>query len=60
MAMEPVAEVVTGKERPANGTFFEIWNGRNDRGEVVANGVYFYSLHLEGEGVFWGKFIVMD
>ncbi len=60
MAMEKVAEVVSGKERPAIGTFFEIWNGRNDRGEVVANGVYFYSLQLEGEGVFWGKFIVMD
>lgn len=59
-AMEVVAEVVSGKARPGAGTYFEIWNGRNGRGEVVANGVYFYSVQLDGEGTYWGKFIVMD
>ncbi len=59
-AMEPVAVVVQDKERPGPGVFFEVWNGRNSRGEVVANGVYFYSLKLDGDGIYWGKFIVMD
>jgi hypothetical protein len=59
-AMELVAEVVSQKERPFAGQFAEVWNGRNLRGEVVANGVYFYRLDLEGEGVFWGKVMVLD
>jgi hypothetical protein len=59
-AMELVAEVVSQKERPFAGQFAEVWNGRNLRGEVVANGVYFYRLDLEGEGVFWGKLMVLD
>ncbi|HHL72613.1 MAG TPA: hypothetical protein ENJ29_08895 [Bacteroidetes bacterium] len=59
-AMDLVAEVVTGKPRTAGGSYFELWNGRNDRGEVVANGVYFYSVELEGDAVLWGKFMVMN
>lgn len=59
-AMELVAEVVSAKPRPAHGTFFEEWDGRNRRGEIVANGVYFYSVQLDGDGVYWNKFIVMD
>ncbi len=59
-AMSKVADVVSQKSRPANGSFFETWNAQNYRGEIVANGVYFYSVALEGDGVYWGKFIVMD
>jgi hypothetical protein len=59
-AMELVAEVVSQKERPVAGQFAEIWNGRNNRGDVVANGVYFYRLELESEGMFWGKVMVLD
>jgi len=59
-AMELVAEVVNGKSRPANGSFFEVWDGRTDSGMQVANGVYFYSVKLAGDGTYWGKFIVMD
>jgi photosystem II stability/assembly factor-like uncharacterized protein len=59
-AMELVAEVVNNKERPVKGQYDEVWNGRNRRGAVVANGVYFYRLDLEGEGTFWGKVMVLD
>ncbi|MGH7600272.1 MAG: hypothetical protein ACREOI_28295 [bacterium] len=59
-AMELVAEVVDQKDRPVAGQYAEVWNGRNHRGEVVANGVYFYRLDLEGEGTFWGKVMVLD
>lgn len=58
-ALELVATVVEGKARPA-GDFSEAWNGRNDRGDVVANGVYFYRLDLEGEGSFWGKVMILN
>jgi len=59
-AMELVAEVVSQKERPVAGQFAEIWNGRNTRGEIVANGVYFYRIDLASEGTFWGKVMVLD
>ncbi len=59
-AMELVAEVVSQKERPITGQYAEIWNGRNTRGDIVANGVYFYRIDLEGEGAFWGKVMVLD
>jgi len=59
-AMELVAEVASQKERPIAGQFAEIWNGRNTRGDIVANGVYFYRIDLAGEGTFWGKVMVLD
>ena len=59
-AMELVAEVVSQKERPVAGQYAEIWNGRNTRGDLVANGVYFYRIDLQGEGTFWGKVMVLD
>lgn len=59
-AMEVVAEVCRNVARPGNGSFSEIWNGNNQRGEKVANGVYFYSVELEGDGTYWGKVMVLD
>ena len=59
-AMELVAEVVSQKERPLAGQYAEIWNGRNTRGDIVANGVYFYRVDLASEGTFWGKVLVLD
>jgi flagellar hook assembly protein FlgD len=52
--------VVNQKDQPVAGQHSEIWDGRNRRGQVVANGVYFYRLELEGEGTFWGKVMVLD
>jgi len=59
-AMELVAAVAHKKARPVAGQYAEVWNGRNTRGEIVANGVYFYRVDLTGEGVFWGKVMVLD
>jgi len=59
-AMELVAEIVSQKDRPIAGQYAEIWNGRNNRGDIVANGVYFYHLELAGEGAYWGKVMVLD
>jgi len=59
-AMDLVAEVANGVPRPANGSFAEIWNGKNRRGDKVANGVYFYSIEMQGDGTYWGKVMVLD
>jgi hypothetical protein len=59
-AMDLVAEVANNVSRPAGGSFSEIWNGRNQRGDVVANGVYFYCVELDGDGTYWGKVMVLD
>lgn len=59
-AMDMVQEVVTQKSRTHAGSFFELWDGRNSRGEIVANGVYFFSVELSDDSIFRGKFIVMD
>lgn len=37
-----------------------VWTGRNDLGNQVANGVYFYRVQVSGEGTYWGKVIVVD
>ncbi len=59
-AMDLVAEVVARKSRPVAGNYFEVWDGKNYRGDTVANGVYFYRVELAGEGAQWGKLIVLD
>ena len=59
-AMDLVADIVSDKPRSAPGNYAEIWNGKNYRGDPVANGVYFYRVELEGEGVYWGKVMVLN
>ena len=36
-----------------------IWNGRNEYGDQVANGVYFCRLYLNGE-YYWTKLAVVN
>ncbi|MBN2007946.1 hypothetical protein JW960_01225 [candidate division KSB1 bacterium] len=59
-AMELVATVVENKSRPAGGDFAEIWNGRTSKGDLLANGPYFYQLVLDGDGTYWGKILILD
>lgn len=59
-SMRLVAEAVTDRERPAAGDYAELWDGRNDFGEAVANGVYFYRIDVTGGKSRWGKVIVMN
>ncbi|RMF68850.1 MAG: hypothetical protein D6743_02810 [Calditrichaeota bacterium] len=59
-SMQHVRTVVEDVFRPANGDFYEIWDGTDSTGRQVANGVYFYRLQLDGEGTFWGKLIVLN
>ncbi|MFC1477027.1 FlgD immunoglobulin-like domain containing protein [candidate division KSB1 bacterium] len=58
--MNPVKTVVSGKSRFNPGSYAEAWDGTNNWGQMVANGVYFYKMEISGEGTFWGKIIVMN
>jgi len=46
--------------RPNAGDWSETWNGRNARGDIVANGVYIYHLEKSGQGSHWGKIMILD
>ncbi len=59
-AMDLVSTAIKDKPRPANGDFAEAWNGRTENGDLLANGVYFYQLTLDGDGTYWGKIIILD
>ncbi len=37
----------------------EIWNGRDDENNVVANGVYFYRVKIGNDEPLWGKVLVL-
>ncbi|MFC1729292.1 hypothetical protein ACFL6I_03050 [candidate division KSB1 bacterium] len=55
-----VKSVVNRQMRTVSGPHAEAWDGTNNWGRMVANGVYFYKLHIDGKGAFWGKIIVMN
>ena len=57
--MNLVASVIQDKVRSVPGDYSEVWNGRNDVGDIVANGVYFYKLEISGRGALWGKVMVV-
>jgi len=63
-AMDLVSEVVVNEPLPDpgvdEGSYSIPWDGRNQRGEIVANGVYFFRVELEGGGASWGKVMVLD
>ena len=59
-AMDLVTTVAEDKSMPGPGDFSEVWNGRNDYGDQVANGVYFYSVDLDGDGTYWGKIMIVN
>lgn len=37
----------------------DIWDGRNDKGVIVANGVYFYNIKFSTGEDWWGKVVVI-
>ncbi|MDZ7315310.1 MAG: hypothetical protein ONB24_04220 [candidate division KSB1 bacterium] len=59
-ALDLVATVCEHKFRPGPGDYAEVWDGRNEYRDEAANGVYFYSVTVEGEGTFWGKILLVN
>ncbi|UCE18020.1 MAG: hypothetical protein JSV84_14325 [Gemmatimonadota bacterium] len=58
-ALDHVRTLVDGKFR-GPGDFSEIWDGRNEGGEVVANGVYYYVVEKAEDGTAHGKIVILD
>ena len=56
-AMNLVREIRAG-QRMGGTEYDEIWNGRNDQDEVVANGTYFFKVDANGQTE-WGKIVVI-
>lgn len=59
-AMDLVATVIEDEYRAGPADYAEIWNGRNDYGDIVANGAYFYSVGIEGDNTYWGKILIVN
>ena len=58
--MRLVRTVVVDKNRTVAGSYAELWDGRNDVGDVVANGVYFFKISFSHGDPMWGKVIVAN
>jgi len=59
-AMDLVSTIVNNAYRHGPADYSDVWNGRNEYGDSVANGVYFYKVDLEGDGVYWGKLMIVN
>lgn len=58
--MNPVRTVIQNATRSGANESFSIWDGKNDAGYVIANGVYFYRVEVDSDTPFWGKIILMQ
>jgi hypothetical protein len=59
-AMDLVKTITEDEYYPQAGDYNVAWDGRNDYGDMVANGVYFYSVEIESDGTYWGKVMVIN
>jgi hypothetical protein len=48
------------KSQPGGEELWEYWDGKNDQGAVVANGVYFYKIKIDKGTEAFGKIVVLD
>ncbi len=58
--MNPVRTVIQNAIRTSPDVLYTIWDGKNDNGYQVANGVYFYRVEVEGDKDLWGKIMVLQ
>jgi hypothetical protein len=58
-SMQPVRTLLQNANRRGGQEYDEVWNGRSDKNAVVANGVYFYRVEIEGQSPLWGKILVV-
>ncbi len=58
--MNRIRTLVKDAQRTGGGEQDEIWNGADDAGQVLTNGVYFYRVTLDGQEPVWGKIMVLQ
>lgn len=59
-ASRPVRTLIENAERRGAENHGENWDGKNDAGEVVANGVYFYRIETDRGDRAFGKIVVLE
>lgn len=59
-AMDLVTTLADNQFRRGPADYSDVWNGRNDYGDAVANGVYFYKVDIADDGVYWGKVMIVN
>ena len=58
--MNLVKTTVYDKYRPMAGDYADVWDGKNELGDMVANGVYFYKIIFDHDDPLWGKVMVVN
>jgi flagellar hook assembly protein FlgD len=58
-AMNLVVTLADGKDVSAGVWYDEFWDGRNEKGDMVANGVYFFKVQSSGDQTEWGKLVIL-
>jgi photosystem II stability/assembly factor-like uncharacterized protein len=57
--MTLVKTLIQNVSRQTGIDLFETWDGRNEFGNIVSNGVYFYRIDADGADPIYGKIMVM-
>ncbi|MCD6162816.1 MAG: hypothetical protein J7K40_10435 [candidate division Zixibacteria bacterium] len=58
--LDLVRTVVDNESRPGDVEIdTDVWFGKNDNGELVANGIYFYNIKRDSGEDWWGKVVVI-
>ena len=58
--MNRVRTLINSVTRAPSLEFDEPWDGRDDQGRIVANGVYIYRIDVSGESPRYGKIILLQ
>ena len=58
-AMNLVITLINHQDRHGGMEYDEPWDGINEKGELVANGVYFFKVEAPGGQTEWGKLVVL-
>lgn len=58
--MNRVRTLINRATRSGVPEFDELWDGRDDDGRIVANGVYFYRIKIDGHDSLYGKILVLQ
>lgn len=58
-AMNLVKRLADGKPRGGDGDYFESWDGFNDRGDMVATGIYYIKVTYSTGEEKWGRLAII-
>jgi hypothetical protein len=58
-AMNRIRTLIRNADRSGTQEHDEIWDGKDDNGNIVPNGVYFYRVSIGGDEERWGKVMVL-